>query len=363
MTGTQAGPTTHGRVRAIVTLAVALALAALAASAPARAVTFGKGIWLSQAEIQALPTNTAAWTAVKAAADGSWGTPTVANPSSDADVYTLAGALVYARTGIESYRTRVIAALRAIVNTETTSSFGSDTVLGVARNTVSYVIAADLVGYSDSAWKTWLGGLRTKQLQSSRGESIVGCHEKRPNNWGTNCGAARIAIDAYLGDFADLSRASQVFRGWLGDRTAYIGFNFHELWWQADPANPVGINKKGAAIQGHSVDGVLPDDQRRSGAFQWPPPKEDYVWGALGPAFVQAELLYRAGYTAAYGWSDSALKRAVTWLYTVDLFPASGDNKWVPWLANFAYGTSFATSAKTRGKSMAWTDWTHARRR
>jgi hypothetical protein len=78
---------------------------------------------------------------------------------------------------------------------------------------------------------------------------------------------------------------------------------------------------------------------------------------------VQAELLYRAGYTAAYGWSDSALKRAVTWLYTVDSFPASGDNKWVPWLANFAYGTSFATSAKTRGKSMAWTDWTHARRR
>jgi hypothetical protein len=213
MTGTQAGPTTHARVRAIVTLAVALALAALAASAPARAVTFGKGIWLSQAEIQALPTNTAAWTAVKAAADGSWGTPTVADPSSDADVYTLAGALVYARTGIESYRTRVIAALRAIVGTETTGSFGSDTVLGVARNTVSYVIAADLVGYSDSAWKTWLGGLRTKQLQSSRGESIVGCHEKRPNNWGTNCGAARIAIDAYLGDFTDLSRASQVFRG------------------------------------------------------------------------------------------------------------------------------------------------------
>ena len=27
------------------------------------------------------------------------------------------------------------------------------------------------------------------------------------------------------------------------------------------------------------------------GRFSWPPPKENYVWGSLGPAFVEAELL------------------------------------------------------------------------
>lgn len=342
---------------------LALAFAVFGAARAARAASFGRGIWLSQAEIQALPTSGAAWKAVKEAADGPWGVPTLSDPSSNADVNALAGALVYQRTGDERYRTRVVNALKAIVGTETSSSAGSDAVLAVGRNLVSYVIAADLVGFSDPGWRSWLAALRTKQLQSGRGETLVGCHELRPNNWGTNCGAARIAADAFLGDIGDLGRAAQVFRGWLGDRSQYTGFNFHELWWQADPANPVGIAAKGATIQGRNVDGVLPDDQRRSGPFTWPPPQEDYVWGALGPAFVQAELLYRAGYTSAYGWSDAALRRAITWLYTVDDFPASGDNTWVPWLANFAYGTSFAAFPKTRGKSMAWTDWTHARRR
>ena len=83
-----------------------------------------------------------------------------------------------------------------------------------------------------------------------------------------------------------------MFKGWLGDRSQYSGFKFGDMSWQADPANPVGINRKGALIQGKSVDGVLPDDQRRSGGFVWPPPKENYVWAALGSTFVEAELLY-----------------------------------------------------------------------
>jgi hypothetical protein len=185
----------------------------------------------------------------------------------------------------------------------------------------------------------------------------------RANNWGTNCGAARIAADAFLGDMTDLGRAVQVFRGWLGDRSQYSGFDFGDLDWQCDPSKPVGINAKGCTKQGHSIDGVLPDDQRRGGSFSWPPPKEDYVWGALGPALVQGELLYRAGYTQVYGWSDSALKRALTWVHAVDNYPATGDNRWATWIGNFANGTSHPASGPTRGKSMAWTDWTHARSR
>ena len=151
-----------------------------------------------------------------------------------------------------------------------------------------------------------------------------------------------------------------MFRGWLGDRSQYSGFKFGDMSWQADPANPVGIDKKGALIQGKNVDGVVPDDQRRSGGFVWPPPKENYVWAALGSAFVEAELLYRAGYPDVYAWSDSALLRAITWLNTVDGFPAQGDDGWVPWLANAAYGTAYPAPARTSGKAMGWTDWTHA---
>ena len=59
----------------------------------------GAGIWLSQGEISGLPMSGSAWTAVKAAADGSLGTARVSDQSSEHDVKTLAVALVYARTG------------------------------------------------------------------------------------------------------------------------------------------------------------------------------------------------------------------------------------------------------------------------
>lgn len=339
--------------------AAALALA-LSAAAPVSAASFGRGIWLTQAEIAALPTSGAAWQALKAAADSSWGTPLLSDGGSNHDVLTLAGALVYARTGDEAYRAKVVSALRSIVGTETDPAglaSGQQPVLANARNLTAYVIAADLVGFDDPAWKQWLGSMRTKPLQSTDPASIVRCQEKRANNWGLHCGQTRVAIDAYLGDFSDLARAAQVFRGWLGDRASYAGFSYGSLWWQSNPLRPVGINPRGATILGHDVDGVLPDDQRRAGSFTWPPPKENYVWGALGPAFVEAELLRRAGYTDVYQWSDGALRRAVRWLYDVAQFPAQGDDTWAPWLINHVLGTSYPTTAAAEGKSMAWTDW------
>ena len=63
-----------------------------------------------------------------------------------------------------------------------------------------------------------------------------------------------------------------------------------------------------ATHRGHSIDGVLPDDQRRGGPFEWPPPRENYVYEALQGATVQAALLSRAGYDA-WDWGDQALLR------------------------------------------------------
>jgi hypothetical protein len=103
----------------------------------------------------------------------------------------------------------------------------------------------------------------------------------------------------------------------------------------------------------------LPDDQRRAGSFTWPPPKENYVWGALQGAIVAAELLERAGYPA-WEWQDKALLRAVTWLHEQANFPASSDDEWQPWLVNYAYNANFpAQNPAHAGKGMGWTDWTH----
>jgi len=167
------------------------------------------------------------------------------------------------------------------------------------------------------------------------------------------------AVAAYLGDREELERAAAVLRGFLGDRSAYHGFRYGDLSWQADARFPVGVNPFGALKQGHSIDGVLPDDQRRGGPFQWPPPRENYVYEALQGVLVQAVILHNAGYDV-WSWGDRALLRAFTWLHDQAAFPAKGDDTWQPHLVNFYYGTHFPAPVPARpGKNVGWTDWTH----
>ena len=235
--------------------------------------------------------------------------------------------------------------------------------LALGRNLVSYVIAADLIDLKsydagkDQQFRSWLAVARTEMLD---GKTLISTHDVRPNNWGTHAGASRIAADLYLGDKADLAKAAQVFKGWLGDRSAYAGFTYGLLDWQADPSKPVGINPKGATKNGRNIDGVLPDDQRRAGGFSWPAAKENYVWEALQGAVVQAELLSHAGYDV-YNWSDKALWRAVNWEYNVNGFAAQGDDTFEIHIINHAYGSSFPVGAANTGKNMDFTDWLYAR--
>jgi hypothetical protein len=165
-------------------------------------------------------------------------------------------------------------------------------------------------------------------------------------------------VALYLDDEVELERAARVFKGWLGDRTTYARFKYGELWWQADGSRPVGINPVGSTKNGRSIDGVLPDDQRRAGAFTWPPPKENYAYEALQGALVQAMLLERAGYDA-FEWEDQALLRAFEWLHEQANFPATGDDTWQPHVVNHFYGTKFPAPVPSNpGKNVGWTDWT-----
>jgi len=263
------------------------------------------------------------------------------------DVRLLAKALVTVRTGGDLRP--VYDALAAVPGTED----GGRT-LALGRNLLSVVLAADVSGYRDPGFVSWLRGVLRENLD---GMTLISTHENRPNNWGTHAGASRIAADLYLGDGGDLGRAAAVFRGWLGERGAYAGFSYGDLAWQSNPNAPVGINPVGATIDGHSVDGVLPDDQRRGGGFSWPPSKENYVYEALQGALLQAELLSRAGYPA-YDWSSQALRRAYTWLHNQASFPADGDDRWQMPLVNARYGTGFpASGGGSMGKNFAFTDW------
>ena len=327
---------------------------------PPDMANLAKGIWIDPQPIKTLPTSGAAWDKLKGDADSILGTPNLANQDDMTNVWVLAKALVYVRTGDPAYRDAVIAACMAAIGTEA----GGDT-LALGRELAAYVIAADLVGLppaEDARFRSWLATVTNVTMKDGR--TLKQCHEQRPNNWGTMAGASRLAVAAYLGDEVDFMRAATVFKGYLGDRSSYAGFKYGALDWQADPTKPVGINPQGAVRDGHSIDGVLPEEQRRSevagGAFYWPPPQEGYVWEGLQGAIAQAVILRRAGYPVL-DWENQALLRAYRWLHEQANFPAEGDDTWQPYLVNALYQTSFPIVTPSRpGKNVGYTDWTHA---
>ena len=345
------------RVGVVVPLVMALLFAHSAIG-----VAQTRGIWISRTEILALPTSGTAWTNLLKAATATCRTPDLSNQDDPANVCVMAKALVYARTGDAKLRLEVVDALWSVIG----SLPYDGRALALGRELAAYVIAADLIdlrGYDpvlDQQFRTTIETLLRTPTTSGPG-NLIECHEKRPNNWGNHCGASRAAVAAYLGDAAELARAAQVFKGYLGDRASYAGFSFGELSWQCDAGKPVGINPKGCLKNGHSVDGVLPDDQRRAGTFRWPAPKENYVYEGLQGALAEAVILHRAGYDV-FNWQDRALLRAFQWLHTQASFPATGDDSWEPYVVNKYYGTSFPAPVPSKpGKNVGWTDWTHAR--
>lgn len=326
-------------------------------------------LWMDRDRLASLPTSGAAWDHVKSRADGSCPSFDLADQDNNNNTCTMAKALVYGRTGEASYREDVLAALEELADMEAYE--GRALVLG--RNLGAYAIAADLVDLPtqdpqlDERVRERFRELLTARTHGAASD-LVDCHETRPNNWGTHCGGARVAVAVYLDDDEELERAAQVFRGWLGDRSAYAGFTFggpygsRDHSWECDEERPVGINPKGCRKDGRDLDGVIPDDQRRGGSFDpdaWPPSRELYVWEALQGAMMQAVILEQAGYPA-FQWEDEALRRAVTWLHEVADFPADRGNTWQPHLVNHYYGTSFPAPVPTHfGKNVGWTAWTH----
>lgn len=341
--------------------AVAGILAAIASLGP---IDASAAIWVSQAEIQALPMSGPAWTALLAQANASAGTPVLSNQDQNNNVYVLAKALVYARTGEARYRNEVVQNCMAAINTE----LGGRT-LALGRELGAYVIAAELVGLDsadDVVFRAWLRRTLTEVLD---GRTLQSTHEDRPNNWGTLAGGSRAAVAVYLGDAAEIERTADVLKGWLGDRTSYSGFAYQfgsqgADTWMPDATQARPVNPQGSTIQGHNVDGALPDDISRGCTFQWPPCHTGYAWEGFSGAVMQAEILHREGYDT-WNWENQALRRAAAYLDYLDQqfggwWTDSDDEQWIPWVINRAYGTNFRTNLPARtGKNMAWTDWTH----
>ena len=297
----------------------------------------------------------AAWDALVDQARSPVTRPDLSNQDDVSNVRILAKALYFVRTGEVEFAREVAKACEQIQATEADAN-----VLALARELMAYVIAADLVGLDGEQRARFESWLRKISSQTFEGRTLRSTHEDRPNNWGTHAGATRIAIAAYLGDSKEIERAAHVFQGWTGDAGGWQGFEFGADWWQPGQRRRFAVNPRGAERKGHDIGGVLADDQRRGGPFQWPPPRENYVYEALQGAVTQAVLLERRGYDS-WRWGDRALLRAFEWLQAEADFPAVGDDTWLPHIVNRAYGSKFPAPIPSRpGKGMGFSDWTHA---
>lgn len=313
------------------------------------------GIWISDERLMGLPTTGAAWDAVVAGSEALALTTRADLDNQDEKIGEdlMAAALRYRRTGHVASKEAGVAVLATAPESEN----GGRT-LALGRNLASYIIAADLLEYRPDTFVAWARGVRRETLD---GMTLIECQEKRGNNWGTAATASLIAVDLYLGDTTDLARAVRVFRGWLGDRSQYSGHDWGDLKWQANPAAPVGINPKGSQLGGYSVDGCLPDDQRREAGTYAAPPAVNYVRAAITHQYVSATLLWQAGYSDAFDWSDQALRRAVLFFRDRCGGTFSGDDAWCIPLIEWAYpGLEVGADVPgSLGKGFAWAAWTH----
>ena len=333
----------------------------------------GKALWISPQEIAALPASGPAWDRMHSAANGALGSSALYNQDADHPELTLAAALVAAKKGASetcgstSCQSKAIAGIMDIIDDTGSTGGGDGRALGLGRNLMAYVVAADVVNLKQvdpAKHATFVAFLRQiVNKQTTECGSLRDCHTKRPNNWGTMTGASRIAADIYMGDTADLAIAAKIFKGFVGDRTSYASFEFGSGSedWMCDSANPRPLNPTNCVKSGHNLSGALPDDMRRGGGFTWPPTPTNYAWGAYSAALAQAELLYRAGYDS-YNWEDKAMLRAIQFNAANMASSASGPTNWAPWVAKKRYGAgsfSYTPQANGGGRLMDWADWTH----
>jgi hypothetical protein len=335
------------------------------------------GMWISKSELLSLPMSGSAWDTMSSTAYKSWGKANLRNQNSDHSFYTLAGALVYARTNDAFLRSKVRDGIIAAKQSfdESSEWRTKNGVLASGRQIGAYVIAADLIDLenydaaAENEFREWLQIIRTANVGThGRWKSITYTCENSTGNWSTFACASRIAASIYLGDTADVDRSASIIRAYFGERSFYPedapgtdGYFAHtagyQSSWACNDAAWTGINPA-CGKSSINIDGALVEDASRGGrCCTLQGDGVQYSWEALQGLFVSTELLYRTGiYGNPYDWSDQALKRAMDHMERSG-WGITNPAKYVPWMANARYGTSYPSPPASDGRIMSWGDW------
>ncbi len=314
------------------------------------------GIWTTAEELSTLPMDGPAWEAVLEAAGRNIARPRIANQNNKVNVYTLAAAIVYARTGQDDYRQRVVATCEKLARW---GDPGGRT-LAWARGVGAYALAADLVGYRTPEFESWLRKMADEYIARDK-RTLRAMFEERPNNWGAHAFGSLCAVYRYLGDFKELNSIRDYWSLSVTGPNPGLSFG-HDSTWHADPADPLWINPKGAMRDSLNVDGLLPDDMRRGGSLKSTPTFTKYAWEGLQGLIMAARILERAK-LSIWAVGDSALYRASNALQERlattfgERWQAGGDDSWLLPFLDKAYGTEWAQDQRRlwkNGKSAGW---------
>ncbi|MFL5642832.1 MAG: hypothetical protein ACJ771_10875 [Chloroflexota bacterium] len=350
---------------------VALLVAATLGTAPVIAAS--DGIWVSRSYVRSLPASGPAWTALLNVANQATvpGNATLIDQDSTHSRNTMATALVALRLGSNTMRAHVRDAIKRVKGTEASSSLQDNRLLQLGRNLPGYVIAADLIQLSrfdptfDSSFRSWISALRNRVFNGTF-RTLANGDAHDPGNWGAYGGAARAAISAYLGDTTDLARSAAAMRSFTSgvyDGRWYFRPTVHDMSWECgypNTAKYVPINSA-CTRNGHNLDGIMPLDMARGGGYRWPPTYTSYPRENLTGRVIEAQILYRAGYTTVFRWGSSALARVTNSLRRLDAL----DGRWFEpdalahrIIATQLGITGWGLASRARGRAVSGVDWT-----
>ena len=314
-------------------------------------------MWISAAELKALPKSGTPYNAVLSAANAWNGAPPdLSSQDATSDQQTArmyAAALIAVANGNTTLRDRVRSACLNVRETE-----NGGRVLSFVRHITQVNIACGLVD-ADPAYATWLRGAAFTESYTECG-TVPACHERRPNNWGQAAAAARMSSALYLGDATQRDRTLRVERGFFGDRSQYTGFSFSSPAETYDCGGSLSTTNGITPSSCTRLSGHVPDDDRRGGRWASTPPPSGYVWEARQYPAIFAILAERHG-AAAATWSNGAIDRMYE-RTRLSYSAPSGNDQYQPWMQFCLYGRSSwpRSAAAGAGRGMSWTAWTHA---
>ena len=332
---------------------------AVAPTGPAISPPETDPIWLSQSELAALPPIPEA---IRELAESSVSVA-LGDQENQADAVAVAAAYACASTGDEYYCDQAQGLIEEVSGTDVT---GIKT-LALNRNLAGYVVAADIIDYREPAFAAWLEEAIHGRTWNAWTDdwSVYRSAMEEPSNGGCHARAAVTAVALYTGDEELLEAVANRFHDWLGRSGADWLWDADESWWQSasDPSLYRGVNPAGATLvidgEVRNVDGVLPEDMKRSGRPKYPFPKEGYVRECQQGMVATAWMLHRAGYQA-FEWEGQAVLRSFRWFVEEAEGQYRGDDSGLPYLIRNIYGVNYTTQPARPGKNgLGFYEWTH----